>query len=135
MRTKSDLRGRGGHVPSPSAFLCGHCNRTVPGEAPGTQHRNHCPHCLWSIHVDLRTGDRRSGCHGRMEPIGVTVRYDGDWALLHRCQSCGLIRMNRIAGDDNPLALISLAVRPLGNPPFPMDQLPRMLPDGGEVQP
>lgn len=75
-----------------------------------------------------------------MEPIGVSLRYDGDWALLHRCQSCGLIRMNRIAGDDNPLALFSLAVRPLGRPPFPMDLLPRMvsggqdLSDGEEVQ-
>jgi hypothetical protein len=75
----------------------------------------------------LRTGDRRSGCHGQMEPIGIAVRYDGDWALLHRCRSCGLIRMNRIAGDDNPVALLALAVRPLGNPPFPMDQLPRVL--------
>jgi hypothetical protein len=31
--------------------------------------------------------------------------------------------MNRIAGDDIPLPLLSLAVRPLSRPPFPLDRL------------
>ena len=105
------------------AFLCEHCQQTVAGAAPGTQHRNHCPHCLWSLHVDRRPGDRRCGCRGRMEPIAVWVRGGGEWAIVHLCKRCGAIRVNRIAGDDNEVALISLAVRPLAAPPFPLDRL------------
>jgi ribosome biogenesis GTPase / thiamine phosphate phosphatase len=58
-----------------------------------------------------------------MEPIGVWVRPGGDWAIIHRCRSCGELSSNRIAGDDNELALVSLAVRPLSQPPFPLSRL------------
>ncbi len=115
------------------AFPCAHCGQIVSMTAPGTRHRNHCPHCLWSLHVDLRSGDRRSGCRGEMEPVGIEVRYDDEWALLHRCRACGLIRANRLAGDDNALVLISLALRPLARPPFPLDLVARsggILPEG-----
>lgn len=81
--------------------------------------------------MDLRTGDRRSGCRGLMEPVGIAARHDGEWALIHRCKDCGMLRMNRIAGDDNPLPLLSLAVRPLSRPPFPLDQLPASVEEGG----
>ena len=58
-----------------------------------------------------------------MEPIAVWVRPDGEWAIVHRCCQCSAVRTNRIAGDDNALTLISLALRPLAQPPFPLDQL------------
>ena len=58
-----------------------------------------------------------------MEPIAVWVRRAGEWALVHRCRKCGALRVNRIAGDDNELALISLAIRPLAQPPFALDAL------------
>lgn len=112
---------------SAPAFQCERCGEVVSGTAPGTEHRNHCPRCLWSLHVDLRIEDRRSGCGGMMEPISVWVKHDGEWSLVHRCRKCGLIRANRIAGDDNDLLLISLAVRPLAQPPFPLDRLPSAL--------
>ncbi|MCJ7544600.1 MAG: RNHCP domain-containing protein, partial [Phycisphaerae bacterium] len=51
------------------------------------------------------------------------IRQGGEWAIIHRCQRCGALRSNRIAGDDNELALMSLAVRPLAAPPFPLDRL------------
>ncbi|NLF30637.1 MAG: RNHCP domain-containing protein [Planctomycetes bacterium] len=104
-------------------FVCVHCGRIVPAAAAGTKHRNHCPYCLWSRHVDVVTGDRRSGCRAAMEPIAVSVRADGEWSVLHRCRGCGLIRANRIAGDDGPLVLMSLAARPLARPPFPLERL------------
>ena len=110
-------------TPPPEAFVCGQCGGAVAGTAPGTGHRNHCPHCLWSLHVDIRPGDRRAGCKGLMEPIAITVRYDGEWAVVHRCRECGAIRVNRTAGVDGELALMSLAVRPLARPPFPLDRL------------
>ena len=58
-----------------------------------------------------------------MEPIGVCVRADGEWALVHRCNDCATVHVNRIAGDDNPLMLMRLAVRPLAQPPFPLELL------------
>jgi hypothetical protein len=103
-------------------FVCRHCSRGVNGESYGTRHRNHCPHCLWSLHVDDKSmGDRDSVCRGGMEPIAVWVRPDGEWAIVHRCQTCSAIRTNRIAGDDDPWAMMSLAARPLARPPFPLD--------------
>ena len=105
------------------AFTCEHCQQVVVSQDPGTEHRNHCPRCLWSLHLDIRPGDRRSGCRGPMEPIAVWVRYNDEWAIVHRCKTCQTLRINRIAGDDNELVLISLALRPLACPPFPLDDL------------
>ena len=121
-------------MPGP-AFLCTHCDHTIPGSAPGTAHRNHCPHCLWSLHVDLKTGDRRSACRGPMEPISIGIQANGEWFLLHRCQRCGMIRMNRIAGDDNEVLLVSMALRPLARPAFPLDRIGDSFAAFGEVQP
>jgi ribosome biogenesis GTPase len=106
------------------AFACAHCGAGIEGNAPGTAHRNHCPACLWSLHVDQRPGDRAAGCGGAMEPIAVSVRPDGEWTLVHRCRECGVIKANRIAGDDNALLLMSVAARPLARPPFPLDRAP-----------
>ena len=109
------------------SFRCRHCRLDVSISAPGTRHRNHCPSCLWSRHLDtVVPGDRAAACAGSMEPIAVTVRTDGEWALVHRCAGCAAVSVNRIAGDDNPLALMRLAVRPLAQPPFPLDALGRL---------
>ena len=103
-------------------FTCASCGRVVPLEAAGSEHRNHCPHCLHSVHLDTVPGDRAACCGGVMEPVTVWVRGRGEWALVHRCRACGHLGSNRIAGDDNT-ALLSLAVRPLSAPPFPLDRL------------
>ena len=119
-RTPSRRSGR-------DSFRCRHCRLDVPATAPGTKHRNHCPSCLWSRHLDAHVpGDRAAACAGAMEPIAVAVRDDGEWALVHRCAGCSTVRLNRVAGDDNPLALMRLAVRPLAQPPFPLDVLGRL---------
>ena len=121
MSRRNEMRRR---RPGPDPpFVCEHCHQVVADAADGTHHRNHCPWCLWSLHVDLRPGDRRCGCRGLMEPIAVWVRRGGEWAIVHRCTRCGAMRTNRIAGDDNELALMSLAARPLAQPPFPLDRL------------
>lgn len=114
-------------------FHCVRCCQPVAPDAPGTQHRNHCPHCLWSRHVDDEPGDRASECRGAMEPVSVWVRPGGDWAVIHRCRKCGELHSNRIAGDDNELALVSLAVRAFAQPPFPLERLfPTPEPTGEE---
>lgn len=103
-----------------SSFQCRNCDQLVPGESFGTRNRNHCPHCLWSLHVDEAIGDRQSACRGKMEPIAIASRADGEWSIIHKCTSCGQMRTNRIAGDDSPWALLALASRPLACPPFPL---------------
>jgi len=104
-------------------FTCRYCGRIVKETAPGTAHRNHCPWCLRSVHLDVKSGDRSAACSGVMEPVAVSVRRDKEWVLIHRCVDCGALKENRIAGDDNEVALLSLAVRPVALPPFPLDGL------------
>lgn len=104
-------------------FACAHCGRPVPLAAAGSGHRNHCPYCLHSVHLDEVPGDRAACCGGVMEPVTVWVRRTGEWALVHRCRTCGRLSGNRIAGDDNEALLLSLAVKPLSAPPFPLDRL------------
>ncbi len=95
----------------------------MTGQAPGTDHRNHCNWCLWSRHVDEEPGDRAAECRSAMEPIAVWSRPGGDWAIIHRCRGCGELKSNRIGGDDNELLLIALAARALSQPPFPMGRV------------
>lgn len=104
------------------SFQCVHCGALVIPEGAGTSHRNHCPHCLWSLHLDIRPGDRAAYCEGHMEPVAIWVRRGDEWALIHRCRECGTFASNRIAADDNELLLLSLAVKPLATPPFPLDR-------------
>jgi hypothetical protein len=61
-----------------------------------------------------------------MEPMAVCVRGGGEWVLVHRCTGCDELRLNRTAGDDNPLVLLRLAVRPLAQPPFPIERIARL---------
>ncbi len=107
-------------------FVCRHCGKTVKPEGAGTDHRNHCPNCLYSLHLDNEPGDRASDCGGKMEPIAVWVRKGGEWALIHRCTRCGALSSNRIAADDNPMMLMSIAMRPISQPPFPLERIEEM---------
>lgn len=110
------------NTPCQESFVCAVCGGAVAPEQAGSQHRNHCPSCLSSLHVDNQPGDRASLCKGVMDPIGVWVRKDGEWAIIHRCRLCGALHSNRVAADDNPTLLMSIAVKPLAAPPFPLWQ-------------
>jgi hypothetical protein len=113
--------------PRAESFRCAQCRLDVSIHAPGTTYRNHCPACLTSKHVDdHRPGDRASPCGARMEPMAVAVRGDGEWILIHRCTGCDALSANRSAGDDNPLLLVRVAIRPLAQPPFPLEILGRL---------
>jgi hypothetical protein len=90
-------------------FKCGRCRAFVGPTAFGGRHRNHCPYCLTSRHVDLkRPGDRSSACRALMPAIGETFRANGEQMVVHRCNGCGIERQNRVAADDNPIALLRL---------------------------
>ena len=111
---------------SDAPFVCKNCGRTVVETGAGTNHRNHCPYCLASQHLDNEPGDRAADCGGIMEPIAVWIRKNGEWAIIHRCKICGVLHSNRIAADDNPLKLMSLAMKPVASPPFPLDKIEEM---------
>ncbi|MCX5673346.1 MAG: ribosome small subunit-dependent GTPase A [Planctomycetota bacterium] len=125
-RYESYRRLMGDSTPDRSAdesFVCASCGEQVWPEGAGTEHRNHCPKCLHSVHLDHSPGDRAACCGGLMEPVAVWVRKGGEWAIVHRCRDCGTLSSNRIAADDNEMLLLSLAVKPLATPPFPLDRL------------
>ena len=95
-----------------SMFRCKRCRAAVLTEPliSGVHNRNHCPYCLWSRHVDyLQPGDRMSACKAIMQPIGLTMKRRknkyGAWSfgelmLIHCCNDCRKISINRIAADD-----------------------------------
>lgn len=112
--------------PCNETYTCRNCGRLVVPEGAGSEHRNHCPNCLYSLHVDSKPGDRESDCGGHMEPIAVWVRRNGEWAIIHRCKMCGILRSNRIAADDNPMKLMSIAMKPISQPPFPIERIEEM---------
>lgn len=88
-------------------FVCGHCGRPVSGSG----YTNHCPHCLWSCHVDVMPGDRAADCQGLMEPIGAQLDR-GELVVVQRCVRCGHHWRNRTAPSDNRDLLIALTARP-----------------------
>src|SRR5688572_9962241 len=95
-------------------FKCLNCGFVFPEEALGTKNRNHCPKCLWSVHLDLNVpGDRKSKCKGKMEPIFLSFKDEGgkkqgELSLVHRCLDCGAISKNRIAGDDDTFEVVNV---------------------------
>lgn len=112
--------------PPDERFTCGHCGRRVGPLPSGGHHRNHCPACLYSRHVDAaRSGDRGSACGGLMAPLGAFQRPNGEHVLVHRCERCGFERFNRIQADDDFDRVLALPVLP-----------PRSAkPDGGGPEP
>ena len=50
------------------------------------------------------------------------MRKNGEWAIIHRCKRCGKLSSNRIAADDNPVLLVSISMKPVANPPFPLEK-------------
>lgn len=123
---KTYTKGYYQNHPCTETFVCSHCGRTVTPQGAGSDHRNHCPYCLFSKHLDITPGDREADCGGSMEPIAVWVRKNGEWAVIHRCKICGTLCSNRIAADDNPMKLMSLAMRPVSSPPFPLERIEEM---------
>ena len=108
------------------SFECKICGRLMIPTGAGSDHRNHCSNCLCSLHVDDEPGDRAADCGGMMDAVTVWVRKDGEWAIIHRCRRCGKFSSNSIAADDNPMKLMSIAMKPLALPPFPLERIEEM---------
>ena len=109
--------------PCTESFTCKNCGWLVTPDGAASEHRNHCNNCLYSLHLDIEPGDREADCGGLMEPVAVWVRKNGEWAIIHRCKRCGMMSSNRVAADDNPVKLMSIAMKPIGHPPFPIERM------------
>ena len=97
-----------------SGFICAHCGKEV--EPLGYTSRNHCPFCLWSLHLDENPGDRASDCGGQMEPVSAEPDPKKGFIITHRCTKCGALRRNKAAAEaknqpDNISKLIKLTAK------------------------
>lgn len=89
-------------------FRCLHCG----AEVRGTGYTNHCPHCLWSRHVDVAPGDRAAGCGGPMEPVGALSESSG-LVVVQRCTTCGHTWRNRVVPADDREVVLALFGHPV----------------------
>lgn len=93
------------------SFTCQVCNKEI---LPlGYTARDHCPHCLSSIHIDNNPGDRQSDCHGILRPIGIEKSKKGSYKIVYRCEKCKMVKKNIAAKDDNTNLIIKLSSIPL----------------------
>ncbi|MFA6518213.1 MAG: RNHCP domain-containing protein [Candidatus Shapirobacteria bacterium] len=78
-------------------FKCERCGEEVTGDG----YTDHCPRCLWGKHVDeIIPGDRKSGCKGLMEPVGVD-KVKGEDKIVYKCLKCGHKFRVRLAENDD----------------------------------
>ena len=85
-------------------FECESCKAFIKGNG----YTNHCSMCLWSKHVDVMPGDRKSPCGGLMKPIRVEFR-NGDYYITHECQKCHFTRNNRVGKNDDFDVVVKIA--------------------------
>ena len=93
---EQESRRRTNPVRRDESFRCAQCDVAVP--AHGRTARNHCPRCLFSLHVDDVPGDRSAGCGGLMAPVALSMSH-GHPVILHRCVTCGFERSNHALLD------------------------------------
>ncbi len=91
-----------------------------PAEDSESRDFEHCPHCLSSIH---ESDQEEEECGGILEPVSIWVKPDGKMEILQRCRFCGEIHSSPKDEKDNPLKIMSIAARPLAEPPFPLDRI------------
>ena len=95
-------------------FVCAHCGKEV--KPLGYTSRNHCPFCLWSLHVDVNPGDRANTCGGQLEPVSAVPDAKRGYIIIHRCVRCGELRRNKAAHEarvqpDNLSLIIKLTAK------------------------
>ncbi|MDP3994253.1 MAG: RNHCP domain-containing protein [bacterium] len=85
-------------------FVCKVCKE----EVKGTGYTNHCPNCLYSLHVDEEIpGDRNSKCKGLMEPVKIEIKKS-EYILFHKCAICKKQTRNKTSKEDNLEEMIKL---------------------------
>ena len=90
-------------------FVCQKCGAEILGDG----FTNHCPFCLWSMHIDVFSGDRANSCGGLMEPVRVEKKGK-EYNIIHKCQKCGKEKINKADKEDNFDMLIQVASEQCG---------------------
>ncbi|MCL5092941.1 MAG: RNHCP domain-containing protein [Candidatus Marsarchaeota archaeon] len=78
-------------------FSCSHCGAITKGNG----YTDHCPICLWSMHVDINPGDRANECHGMMKPVFAISDRRGTYMVTYKCTKCGKIKKVKASPNDN----------------------------------
>ena len=79
-------------------FICLNCGKKV--SKLNYSSRDHCPYCLYSLHVDINPGDRQNTCKGLLKPIDIE-KFKDTYKIIYKCKSCGELHKNIMAKDDN----------------------------------
>ena len=85
-------------------FECKNCHTFVEGNG----YTNHCPQCLYSLHIDNQPGDRQNLCQGLMQPIDIVTQGGSPVDIIHQCQKCLIIKQNKISDNDSTETIISI---------------------------
>lgn len=85
------------------SFSCINCENFVEGNG----YTNHCPSCLWSLHVDNNPGDRKNSCLGKMKPVEFVFKNGFVDSIIHKCQICGIEKKNKISEKDSRIEIIN----------------------------
>lgn len=88
------------------SFRCENCLKNV--DILGYTSRDHCPHCLYSKHVDIMPGDRKNQCQGLLKPIGIE-KFKDTFKIIYKCEKCHQTHKNIMAKDDNMDIIIELS--------------------------
>ena len=80
------------------SFVCSNCAFEVPPSASTC--RDHCPKCLYSLHVDVNPGDRAADCAGLLRPVGYRKDSNKGFMILYECKKCGASRTTRFLEID-----------------------------------
>ena len=88
------------------SFTCNNCGYFVnPLKYTA---RDHCPNCLYSIHIDINPGDRKNECLGNLIPIGIE-KFKDIYKIVYKCDKCHQTHKNIMARDDNMNIIIELS--------------------------
>ena len=87
-------------------FICENCNKLV--NKLGYTSRDHCPHCLYSKHVDSNPGDRLNECKGLLKPTQIE-KFKNTYKIIYKCTKCNIIHKNIMAIDDDFDKIIELS--------------------------
>ncbi len=88
------------------AFICINCGKEIT--PLGYTTRDHCPYCLYSIHVDVMPGDRSNTCRGILKPIGIE-KFKDTYKIVYRCEKCHEYHKNIMATDDSLDEIINIS--------------------------
>ncbi len=80
------------------SFICENCHKEV--NKLNYTARDHCPHCLYSKHVDINPGDRNNTCHGLLKPIDIE-KFKNTYKIIYKCEKCKQEHKNIMATDDD----------------------------------